>query len=67
MNLAGTLKPPSAPSTSLACRDGPGLRPGEHNPAHWTYAELLPLVGATHEEACIVKDRMFREELLSHR
>jgi cyclohexyl-isocyanide hydratase len=33
-----------------------GLLKGRRAATHWGYAELLPLVGATHEKARIVKD-----------
>lgn len=33
-----------------------GLRKGRRATTHWAYAELLPLVGATHKKARIVKD-----------
>ena len=33
-----------------------GLLNGRRATIHWAYAELLPLVGATHEKARIVKD-----------
>jgi len=33
-----------------------GLLAGRRATTHWAYAELLPLVGATHEKARIVKD-----------
>ena len=33
-----------------------GLLKGRRATTHWAYAELLPLVGATHEKARIVKD-----------
>jgi len=33
-----------------------GLLNGRRATTHWAYAELLPLVGATHEKARIVKD-----------
>jgi cyclohexyl-isocyanide hydratase len=33
-----------------------GLLKGRRAMTHWAFAELLPLVGATHEKARIVKD-----------
>jgi cyclohexyl-isocyanide hydratase len=33
-----------------------GLLKGRRATTHWAFAELLPLVGATHEKARIVKD-----------
>ena len=33
-----------------------GLLKGRRATTHWTYTDLLPLVGATHEKARIVKD-----------
>jgi len=33
-----------------------GLLRGRRATTHWAYAELLPLVGATHEKARVVKD-----------
>ena len=33
-----------------------GLLKGRRATTHWAYAELLPMVGATHEKARIVKD-----------
>ena len=33
-----------------------GLLKGRHATTHWAYVDLLPLVGATHEKARIVKD-----------
>jgi len=34
-----------------------GLLQGRRATTHWAYTELLPLVGATHEKARIVRDR----------
>ena len=33
-----------------------GLLKGRRATTHWAYADLLPLVGATHEQARVVKD-----------
>jgi cyclohexyl-isocyanide hydratase len=33
-----------------------GLLKGRRATTHWAYADLLPLVGATHEKATVVKD-----------
>ena len=33
-----------------------GLLKGRRATTHWAYADLLPLVGATHEKARVVKD-----------
>lgn len=53
---AGTAKYVTSVCTGAFVLAVAGLLRGRHAATHWAFAELLPLVGAIHEKARIVKD-----------
>src|SRR6266576_1235520 len=53
---AGTAKYVTSVCTGAFVLGVAGLLKGRRATTHWAFAELLPLVGATHEKARFVKD-----------
>jgi cyclohexyl-isocyanide hydratase len=53
---AGTAKYVTSVCTGAFVLGVAGMLKGRRATTHWAYTELLPLVGATHEKARIVKD-----------
>jgi cyclohexyl-isocyanide hydratase len=56
LSNSSVSKGPSQNTSRLSAQGVAGLLKERRATTHWAYADLLPLVGATHEKARVVKD-----------